>query len=837
MFTIALRDMREHWARFLMSIVTVVLATAFVAATFSFTAMLGDSISQLSDSANTSDIYVRGAESEDAANSFGPPQREPVPVEIADEAEDVEGVRVATPVLFGMAILVGEDGKAVANGHALTFATVLVEGVDEFEIVLGREPEGLEEIALAAETLELSGYRLGDSASVTVGDGHTFTAEIVGAFEPEFSMMGASFVFLSQGAGLDLLAPAGTVRTVAIVVDDGADIEEVTERLAAALGSDVDVVTGEQMREESKSATAEAMGFIEIFMLIFAFIALFVGSFLISNTFAMIVRQRQREFALLRALGASPGQVIRTLLAQAVIIGFVGALLGIGLGILLVMGAQQIFASMNVPFEGSPVLAPIRMVLIVIAAVAFTCVASIIPARRAAATAPVEAMRPEDPKPERTARVRGVLAGLMVIGGAVALVYAVREVEAIWLGVGAFLLLVGMLGLGPLIVPPLLGLVGLPFKLLRPVGALARGNVLRNPKRTSATAAALTIGMTFVSAAAVLAASATASTRSIIDNQMDADFYVGSQMAMVPTALLEVVDSLPAVKDATPGYIGFVQTVDPASSLTVAGMSEEGYANLLHVPIIEGDEPTGPNDVVVSKALWEDDGISPGDTLTFSVPGSDDVTMNVTGVTNDSFISANLYTLTAGYEQLVPEDSRALVFILVNSAGSLEDTRDQLEMVLAEVPVLSVMDQEELADQTVGMISSMMNVLYALLGLSLVIAVLSIVNTLALAVTERTREIGLMRAVGLGERQLTAMIMIESVLTAVFGAVMGMAIGVLLGALLPPVLSDLGLTELVIPWVPLLTMLGVTVAVSVIAAIWPAIRAIKLPVLDAVSSE
>lgn len=837
MFKIALRDTREHWARFLMSVLTVVLATAFVAATFSFTAMLGDSIARISDSASTADIYVRGAEDSEGAHGFGPARREPISVDLAGDIEQVDGVAQAAPTLFGLAVLVGDDGKAVTNSGAPTFAGVLVDGVDEFDLVDGRMPEGLGEIALEAKTLELSGYRIGESATVTAGDAQTFTAEIVGSVEPSYSLMGSTFVFLSEEAGLATLAPTGLVQNIAVVIKDGADTETVTAAIAADLGDGVQVVTGEEVREESKSATAEAMGFIEIFILIFAFIALFVGSFLISNTFAMIVRQRQREFALLRALGASPGQVIRTLLAQAVIIGFVGSLLGIGLGILLVMGAQQIFAAMNVPFEGSAVLAPIRMVLIVVAAVAFTCVASLIPARKAAATAPVEAMRPEDPKPERTTRVRGVIAALFTLGGAASLVYAVQEVEAIWLGVGAFLLLMGMLGLGPLIVPPLLGLLALPIRALRPVGRLARGNVLRNPRRTSATAAALTIGMTFVSAAAVLAASATASTRSIIDNQMNADFYVGSQMSMVPVALLDGVEQLPAVGGVTPAYMGFVHSTDPEGDMMLAAMSPEGYAEMLTVPIIEGEGLAGPDDVVVSKQLWEEEGVNPGDTLTFTVPGADDVTLTVTGVTNDSFMGANLYTLTDTYDRLVPENQQALLFLLVNAAGSVDDTRAQLEMALAEVPIVSVLDQEELADQTVGTISTMINVLYALLGLSLVIAVLSIVNTLALAVMERTREIGLMRAVGLGEGQLSAMIMIESVLTAVFGAVMGMAIGVVLGATLPPVLADLGLTELVIPWTPLLAMLGVTVVVGVLAAIWPAVRALKLPVLDAVASE
>lgn len=832
-----MRDTREHWVRFLMSILAVVLATAFVSATFSFTNMLGDSINKISDSTITGDIYVRGPEIEGDTTTFGPIQRAPISVDLVSQIESVDGVKVAAPGLFGTAILVGPDGKAVSNAMAPTLAGVLVEGIDQYTVLEGRMPVGREEIVLEEKTFDSSGYKIGDVASVTLGGSQTLNATIVGKVDSGWSLMGATFVFVSEEAGLAAYAPTGLVSDITVATAEGADVEAVLSAIQAEVGADYNVISADTLREESKSSQEQAMGFVETFMLVFAFIALFVGSFLIANTFSMLVRQRQREFALLRAIGASPRQVVGSLLVQAAIIALVGSVLGILAGVGIVMLAQQYFDSIGAPMEGDAWLEPSRAILVLVLAVVFTCVASLLPARQAATTAPVEAMRPEDPKPERTTVIRGILAALFVVAGLALIWMALDQTDAILLGIGAFLVLLGILGLGPLIVPPVLGLLALPFRVARPIGTLARGNVLRNPKRTSATAAALTIGMTFVSAAAVLASSADVSTRSIIDNQMSADYYVGSQMSSVPQSLLDEVGHLDAVSGVTPTYLGIVRAKDPAGDMSISAMSQQGYNEMITIPIIEGQPVAAADEIVISKYMWEEVGIELGDTVTFVVPGSGDVTMKVVGVTNDNFMFTDLYALDSGYEQLVPDQARAIMFLLVNSRGDMEQTRAQLEEAITALPTLSVLDRAELADQTVGTISTMMNILYALLGLSLVIAVLSIINTLAMAVMERTREIGLMRAVGLGGGQLVGMIMVESVLTALFGAMMGMLLGVSLGATLPAILSDMGLTTLAIPWDALLGILGGTVVVGVVAALWPAWRALRQPVLQAVASE
>lgn len=273
MFRIALRDTRENWVRFLMSILAVLLATAFVGATFSFTNMLGDSIGRISDSTNTGDIYVRGQEIESEGETFGPPQREPVPIDVVETIREVDGVTAAGPGLFGMATLVGDDGRAVSNGAAPTLGGNLIEGIDDFEVVEGRMPEAAGEIVLEEQTLELSGYEVGDTAPVILGDSLNFEATIVGEVDSGWSLMGATFVFISEEDGLAAFAPTGVVSSITIAVADGTEVEEVIAAVGAALDEKIEVVSGEVIREESETATAQAMSFIEVFMLVFAFIA------------------------------------------------------------------------------------------------------------------------------------------------------------------------------------------------------------------------------------------------------------------------------------------------------------------------------------------------------------------------------------------------------------------------------------------------------------------------------------------------------------------------------------------------------------------------------------
>lgn len=840
MFRIALRDIRTHWVRFMLSILAVLLATAFVAGTFALTAMLGRTVEELNTSTASADVYVRGLELESAGTGggFGGTNRELVQVDLADEVAGMDGVAAARPELFGTAYVVGADGLAVTNSMAPSFGWVAWPEFANLELVDGALPEGADEIALDPDTLERSGYEVGDQAQAIVGDSAMRTVTIVGEVIQDFPMLGATIIFLSPDLGELAFAGSGEVSQIAVAVEAGRSPDAVARAVQAGLGDGVEVATGEQLREEARTQTQAALGFIEVFMLAFALIALFVGSFLILNTFAMLVRQRQREFALLRALGASPGQVVASLLVQAAVIGLIGASLGIVAGIGLVLGLQQVLVRLGIDFGGAVGIDPLRAGGILAAGVLVSCVAAFIPARTAANTAPVEAMRVDEPRGERSLRLRAALSALVLAGGIAAVVFSVRELSGPWLGIGAFGVLLGVLGIAPVMVPAVLGVLASPLRGWKPVGRLARGNVIRNPRRTAATAAALTIGMALVSVAAVVAASATASTRSIVEEQFKADLMVSSVTSVLPDQVLDLLGDVDGAQQVAPTRLGFPSSPDVDASRGLVSIPRDAMGTLFSLPLTAGAYPHATDEILIRDDFATDEGYRVGETITFTDATGADRAYTVSGITNDQFFGQWFFLTDEAFDELVPRELSVLTGVALTAAdGEVAALQDEVTSALTALPFATVLTGDELSNQVADQVNTIMSILYAMLGLSLVIAVLSIVNTLALAVIERTREIGLMRAVGLGRAQLAGVITVESVLTALFGTLVGMVVGVSLAAQLTTIFADDGLRTLDIPWTQLGAMLGLTVVVGMAAAVWPAVKAARLPVLRAIATE
>lgn len=838
MLRLALRDVRTHWVRFVLSILAVLLATAFVAGTFALTDKLGRTLDELNTSTASADVYIRGRDlGLGGGGAFGPYTREPVAVGLADQAAAVDGVAAARPELFGTAYVVGADGTAVTKSMAPSFGWVAWPEFTRLQVLDGALPTGVDEIALDPDTLERSGYQVGDQAPLIVGQAAMRTVTIAGEVQQDFPMLGATIVFLSPDLGEAAYAATGTVPQIAVKAEKGWSTDAVVRAVQQAVGDGVEVTSGQTVRDEARTQTQSALGFVEAFMLAFALIALFVGSFLILNTFAMLVRQRQREFALLRALGASPSQVVLTLLAQAAVIGLVGAALGVAAGLGLVLLLQQVLARIGVDFSGAVSLAPERALAVLAAGVVVSCVAALVPARAAAATPPVAAMRVDEPRGERSLLLRAVLSAVVLGAGIWVVVLSVRQLSGGLLGLGAFGVLLGVLGMAPVIVPAVLAALAWPVRRWRPVGRLARGNVVRGPRRTAATAAALTIGMSLVSVAAVVAASATASTRSIVEEQFTADLMVSSVTSMLPEQVVGMVESVEGVGQAAVTRIGFPSSPDVDTSRGVASVPRSAMGTLFTMPLTAGRYPDGPGELLVRDDFARDENVRVGDRIAFTTPEGE-TELVVTGITTDQFFGQWFFVTDDAFAQMVPPDAAMLTGIALTAAdGDAAALQERVTAALSTLPFATVLTGDELSNKVADQVNTVMSILYAMLGLSLVIAVLSIVNTLALAVIERTREIGLMRAVGLGRGQLAGIITLESVLTAVFGTLLGMVVGVTLAAQLTTIYADDGLRTLAIPWSQLGAMMGLTVVVGMLAAVWPAIKAARLPVLEAIATE
>ncbi|MGV8966078.1 MAG: ABC transporter permease [Cellulomonas sp.] len=854
MLRVALRGIRAHLVRFVLSVLAVMLGVAFVAGTFSLRAMLSSTFSSIIDSALTGDAYVRGADEAGATSPTGQGAlggaRNAIPLTLADDVSAVAGVAVALADVNGPAVLVGADGLAVAQGQAPSFAQALYAEDPAVHVVAGRAPVGPTEIALATQTLTASGLAVGETTQAVIA-GSLQDVVVVGAIDYGAPLAGATVMFLDPATAIHAYAPTGLVQSVTVYADPGVPAQALVDQLTpvvADAGVTAEVVTGDRLRADARAQIESALGFVETFLLVFAGISLFVGAFIIANTFAMSVRQRMREFALLRALGASPTQVFASILIQAAVVGLVGSALGVLAGFALVAGLRAFLSQFGMILSGRIPLEPSTVALSLVIGTVVSLAAAALPARRAALTPPVEAMRDDVVVLERTLRWRALIGSLLTAGGVAAVGLAVAAPGSSGgsrLGAGAAAVLVGVLVLAPVIARASLGSLAAVFVVtLKPIGRLARGNVTRNPRRTANTAGALMIGMALVGASSVLAASAQGSTRSIVAEASTADFVLRSPAAAIPADALTEVRRLPDVAAADAVTLGSV-LIDTASAArpaagpptVVVGLDPAAFGRTMNIETTDGSLASlADGEIAAQRKAAQDAGWRVGTQLVLtSTAGTRTATIGA--IIDSPAIQAPVVLPQPLFEELVPAAQAAvnLVFVKATPGTDLASLRADLTGAVAPFVVVSVLDNEQFASELAGQVDQVLVILYALLGLSVVIAILGIVNTLALSVIERTREIGLMRAVGLGRLQLAGTVMIESVLTALFGTVVGVAVGVSLAAAMPTVFADVGLRDLVIPWDTLAWILGLAVVVGVLAAVWPAIRAARLPVLLAVT--
>ncbi|MCL1900639.1 MAG: FtsX-like permease family protein, partial [Promicromonosporaceae bacterium] len=611
----------------------------------------------------------------------------------------------------------------------------------------------------------------------------------------------------------------------------------------------IEVQAGEYVRELNREAVAEIVGMIGTFMTLFAGLALFIGGFIIANTFTMSVQQQVQELALLRTMGASPAQVFGSIMLRASAVGLLGSLIGVAAGAGLLALITSALEGMGMELGSSALIDPGTAVTALVAGVLVTVLAALLPARRAAAVPPLEAMRAEGTTAAKPLRKRAIIGGAITALAAICLVtaWAWPETEAAEpaLLVGALLALVGALVLMSVIAGRVTAFLAAPFvALLRPMGRLARGNVQRNPRRTAATGGALMIGSALLGLVSVLITSIGASALASVDEEVHADLVmtVPGFVPQAPAGGLAAVSALPGVEQvhSAPGtFAALVGQDGEANPVMVLGL----YSNELLRPQLEQGEfgPSGwlaDGEVIINSHHYHfhEYGLAVGDTLTLRGPaGEQEVTLVgvfAEGVFNLP-VMANQNTLaTLAPAQLWMDGPLA---IRVAPGFDVADVQAAAQEAVEPYFVFSIHTRQEFIDSFRAGIDQILTVFYALLGLSLLIAGIGVINTMAMSVMERTREIGLLRAVGLGRGQLRLTVTIESVLTALFGTLLGLGLGVGIALLFPRVLGELGLSAANVPWGNLGVMLIVAVVVGVLAAAWPARRAARLPVLDAIS--
>lgn len=844
---IALRSVRAHAARFVMSVLAVALGVAFVSGTFALREMLSSTFDELVGASSTADAYVRlPGESMGDLTAVGA-SGGGVPIAAADELASVDGVSAVVPGITGPATLVGADGTAVRSTQAPSFVMPYYPDDPGMGTLTGRIPAGPGEVVLERHTMESSGLTIGDATKLVVL-GEVRDVTVVGEADFHAPMAGATIVLADPATVEADYAPTGVASSLSVYADEGVSEDQLVQRLVPHVPAGSEVVSGTTMRSELTDEIATQLGFVSTFLLVFALLALFVGGFIIANTFSMAVRQRMREFALLRAVGASPAQVFGSIVVQAAVIGVAGSALGVlgGYGLVTAIGA--LFRRMDMSLSTSVPMSLSTVLIGLVVGTGISLAAAALPARRAALVPPVEAMRDDVSVNERSLRRRSWAGAAMIAAGAGAVVAAVARPDAdqagLLLGLGAAGVVIGLLVVGPVVVPAVVRALAAPaVAWWRPVGRLARGNVVRNPRRAASTAGALTIGMALVGAAAVLAASTEASVRDVVATEFHADYVLTAQAPdSIAPAVVDRIAALPQVAHVygLPWTMANVTATGSTTQDAVVAIDPAMLGSALTPTTLQGPVAQALADgrAVAAATTAEERGWEIGDQVTVTTAAGAR-TLTIGGMFESAALGAQLAVSPAVLDAMVPRSTQLDTTVSVVAAQGADpaELRQALTEIVAPLYVVSVQDSEEFVDGLAAQVDQVLAILYALLGLSVVIAVLGIVNTLALSVIERTREIGLLRAVGLGRLQLAGTITTESVLTAVCGTALGLAAGVGIAAAFPRLFADQGMSTLAVPVGSLAAMLGLAVVVGVAAAVWPAVRAARLPVLQAVSTE
>lgn len=833
---VAMRGLAAHKVRFSLTVLSVVLGTAFIAASFVFTQMLGRSFDDIVE-LTTAGVAVQVQPADELGAG--------VPLALVDELRDVDGVRAVEPTTQGPVTLVGADGEAVSSGGAPSLGYGFVIGDDAVStngrIGDGRAPERDGEIVLNDTAAENAGLGVGDTTTVVPASGAPLEVEVVGLFEQEGGGVGGFIgIGFTPEQAVALFTDGTNASDLLVAADDGVDEQTLRDRVAAMLPDGLQARTGEELREESRTQFQTALTFINSFLTAFGLIALLVGSFIIANTFSMVVAQRAREMALLRAVGAGRGQVTRSVVVEAFVVGVAGSAVGLaaGFGLAKVLTVVLSAVGSGIPVSGQSLTAS-SVAVTMLVGVTITVLAALVPARRAGAVAPVEAMRGEFASPSDRNGVRITLGLLALAVGAFATWVGVATSSQIWLGAGFLGVGTAVVVLSPLVAPVVFRVIA-PL-LARPfgsIGRMAHGNAARNPRRTAATALALALGLTLVTVFSIVGASAKASLEQLASAGAKWDYVLsgpsgGPDGGAVPrgavgdVAAVDGVEEavaltlVPAVADGEPSF-GFAAT--------------QGLDRAIELDLVDGTQALAPGTVLLNREDAAGRGV--GDTFTVAVPGRAELDLTVGGVYESDLLSGWLVDQSTADELLPAQQQQVFqVFVVADDGADLGALRSDLEDVLQPYVTVTVSDVGQFTDSLSSQVDILLGILYGLLALAVVISILGIVNTLGLSVVERRREIGMLRAVGMQRRQVRTAIYVESVLISVYGAVLGLVVGLVFGYLFARSLAEDGLDITVIPWGQALAFLVVAAVVGVLAALWPGHRAARTRPLEAIASE
>ncbi|MEV5790350.1 FtsX-like permease family protein [Streptomyces sp. NPDC052192] len=848
----SMRNFFAHKGRMALSAVAVLLSVAFVCGTLVFTDTMNTTFDKLF-AVTSSDVTVlpKAAKSDDTPQNGKP---ESVPASALAQARQADGVKSAEGAVSSMNVTVvnGDNKNMGSTTGAPTIAGNWTHNdLRSMEITSGHAPRGPTEVMVDADTVDKHHLKMGDELRTIAVTGD-FKARIVGVATFKVTNPGAAVVYFDTAtAQRELLGSTGRFTQINVTAAAGVPDARLKQNVSTALDGSYKIQTQKENADENREGVGAFMNVIKYAMLGFAGIAFLVGIFLIINTFSMLVAQRTREIGLMRAIGSSRKQVNRSVLVEALLLGFIGSVLGVAAGVGLAVGLMKLMSSMGMDLSTRDLTVKTATPVIgMILGVVVTVLAAYLPARRAGKVSPMAALRDAGtPADGRAGLVRGLIGLVLTGAGAFALYLAATADKAsdgsLVLGAGVVLTLIGFVIVGPLLAGGVVRVISaVLLRMFGPVGRLAERNALRNPRRTGATGAALMIGLALVACLSVVGSSMVASATDELDKSVGADFIVQGQQRIVPQAEKAMQD--------TPGLDHVTRYKDLSTTMTSPdGKAEDyeitaadpTYAQDLRRETTAGDLSAayGTNAMSVGSEYAKKHHVTVGDTLSVAFKGGSTAKLKVAAITDDDVAidKGARYTSIATMKKYVPASKIPPNEIMFATAeeGQQKQAYAALKKAMEPYPQYQVRDQTDYKQELKDQVGQLLNMVYGLLGLAIVVAILGVVNTLALSVVERTREIGLMRAIGLSRRQLRRMIRLESVVIALFGALLGLGLGMSWGATAQKLLALEGLKVLDIPWPTIIGVFIGSAFVGLFAALIPAFRAGRMNVLNAIATE
>ncbi len=840
---IARKSVRARWGRTLAIAFAITASVSFVVGSF----VLADSLRATFDNlfqelGENVDLEVRAQQQFETDDA-----RDPIDASIADSLGGVDGIAIIEPALNRFAQLLDAEGKAIvpAGGPTLGVSWGGDDGIQNVTIKEGRPPSGRDELAIDKATADAEGFAVGDTISYLTDVGTfegTITATIgLGSGD---SFGGAQVTALDLDTALEHFGADGRVDAIDVQFEEGADLATVQRAIEALLPPQTEVVTGEQVAQETSDQINEFVGVFGTGLLIFAFITAFVSAFIINNVFQITIGQRLRELALLRAVGASGRQVRRMITLEALALGILSTVLGIVGGLLVARGLIALFDAAGAGFPDTETVLQVRTILMAaLVGVGITMASVIVPARRASRIPPVAAMRPE--LGFDAMQARRLVAGTIVTAIGVTLflvglfVWDGSTVGLIVLtGGGALLLFLGVASLSSTVASPITRMIGWPIqKLFKVPGTLARDNVARAPRRTSSSASALMIGVALVSSTAVFASSLRASIVNTLESAITADYIITDAsfqgLSPVISETLGTVEELDAV---TP--VRLISGQVDGGTKNFGAVDAVAFDKLVDPDLIDGTiADLGPGELLLHKDPASDLGVSVGSTVDVTFQNGADRTLTIAGIYGDATFGNWLITLDT-LASITDAPARDL-FVFARLAEGVDPVQGN-EAVLAataEFPQADVQTNAEFRQSQEAQIDQLLLIITLLLAFAILIAILGISITLALGVFERTREIGLLRAVGMNRRQTRRSVRWEAVIVSIFGAVVGIIVGTFLGIVLSLAVPDDFISTLAFdPGIIVTILIGAVIA-GLFAALYPSYKASNMNVLEAIATE